>query len=277
MKHPVITGVLKDPTGIVLILLLLAMLAWRGVMFVWASHFQNLGFDIQIWGASYQILAFWGALCGLIFSRYWGGWKSVMGRVNIYFALGLCAELFGNSISSYYTITGGTLPYPSIADLGFFATIPLYTLGAFMLARAGGAKVQIRSFWNIAQIILIPVLMLCISAYFFLQGYVFDWTQPLKVFLDFGYPLGDAIYISSAILALSLTWRTLGGIMRFPILTFIAALVAQYAADFTFLYVNSQGGFIVGGLTDHLYLLAYFLMAASLIQLAVTFRHIKET
>jgi hypothetical protein len=277
MRHSKVGQFLKSKTGQVLVGLFSVISLWRLFLFLYAAHFSNLGFDIQIWGASYQILAFWGVVCGLVFSRLWGGWKSVIGRADILFALGLCGQLFGQCISSYYTITGGVLPYPSIADLGFFATIPLYTYGAILLARAGGAKIKITSLESVAQIVVIPLIMLCISFFVFLRGYAFDWSQPLRIFLDFGYPLGDAVYISAAILAFSLSFRSLGGVMRIPIFTFIIALVLQYLADFTFLYQNANGTFVVGGITDLAYTVSYFLMALSLIQLAVTFENIRNT
>jgi hypothetical protein len=69
----------------------------------------------------------------------------------------------------------------------------------------------------------------------------------------------------------------LGGAMRTPMLLFIVALVAQYVAEFTFLYQSLNGLFVGGGLADYLYLTSYFLMAVSLIQLAVTYKWIQES
>ncbi|MEY4747376.1 MAG: hypothetical protein RLZZ416_425 [Candidatus Parcubacteria bacterium] len=268
---------LKSTAGLLLVGLFAVVVAWRLVLLFFSANFPNLDLDIEIWGASYQMLALVGVVCGLFYSRLWGGWNSVIGRASIAFALGLCGELFGQCISSYYTITGGELPYPSIADLGFFSTIPLYVYGALLLAKAGGARNALRSLENITQGLVVPLFMLLLSFFVFLRGYQFDWSQPLKIFLDLGYPLGDALYISAAILALLLTWRTLGGIMRFPMMGFIVALVMQYISDFTFLYQANQGTFVVGGITDTFYMLAYVFMAASLVQLSITFNAIKTS
>jgi hypothetical protein len=127
------------------------------------------------------------------------------------------------------------------------------------------------------QAVLIPLAMLGFSYFMFLKEYAFDWSQPLRIFLDFGYPLGEAMYVSLAIVAFALSQKMLGGAMRTPMLLFIVALVAQYVAEFTFLYQSLNGLFVGGGLADYLYLTSYFLMAVSLIQLAVTYKWIQES
>ncbi len=270
-----ITRFFKSKAGWIALLLFLGLTAWRIGLNFYNTEYRD--YTNQIWAASYQIMALWGVLCGLYYARLWGGWKSLVGRANIAFALGLCAQLFGQSTFSYFFYTGVDIPYPSIADIGFFGSIPFYVYGALLLIKVSGSKVSLQSWTNKIQAILIPIAMLTLSYFVFLSGYEFDWTQPIKTFLDFAYPLGQAVYVSLAVLGFTLSRKLLGGIMRGPTLLFLIALVVQYISDYAFLYQSNAGTFVGGGMVDYLYLVSYFLMAVSLIQLAVAFKWIKES
>ena len=54
--------------------------------------------------------------------------------------------------------------------------------------------------------------------------------------------------------------------MKKKVLWILGALCLQYAADFTFLYLNSRGMWVSGGVNDLMYLVGYFVMAIALIQ-----------
>jgi len=121
--------------------------------------------------------------------------------------------------------------------------------------------------------LFLPIIGLLFSYFFFLQGYIFDWSSPLRVFLDFGYPLGEALYVSIALLVLLLSWNILGGVMRTSLLYLMMALVVQYLAEFNFLYQAAHGTWVNGGYGDYMYLFAYFLMAISLTKTYKTLRN----
>ncbi len=236
-------------------------------------------YNAQFWSAIYQIIAWFGALYGIYFSGLWGGWKSLIGRANLAFALGLLAQSFGQVVFSYFTFKQAEVLYPSIADIGFFGSIPLYICGIYFLYKALRSRVSFHSSSMRTMALLIPVCILGLSYIIFLKDYVFDWSYPLTIFLDFGYPLGQAIYISIAIVTFIASTGFLGGIMRKPILLFIFALSAQFIADYVFLFLSSRdfylGSFII--FNDLLYLIAYFLMTLSLIRLGTVFYKIKNT
>ena len=113
--------------------------------------------------------------------------------------------------------------------------------------------------------------MLIFSYFFFLRDYQFDWSNPLKIFLDFGYPLGQAIYVSIAILTYVLSKGVLGGVMKPKILFLVFALIIQYLADYNFLLQAANSTWQNGGYGDLIYLIAYLLMALSLLQLKVKY------
>lgn len=240
-------------TVFVFIVLSVLMIWWIIVNLFSASEIQKL-----TWAASYQIVAIVGGLFGLFICQAWGSFRSVMGRSILAFSLGLLFQVFGQSAFSFYNLVLQIeIPYPSIADVGFFGSIPFYIYGIMLIAKASGLSVTLKSFRNKAQAVLIPLIMVIISYLLFLKNYEFDWSEPLKVFLDFGYPMGQAIYISIALLTFLLSKNVLGGIMRPRILFLLLALLIQYVADFNFLYQVIQETWENGSYGDLLYLIAY--------------------
>jgi hypothetical protein len=226
----------------------------------------------------YGYMAVLGGIWGIIIARKWGGFGSIVGKALIMFSLGLFAQEFGQLAYAWYNdIYKVPGPYPSLGDAGFFGSILFYIYGVVLLAQASGVRISLQSFRSKLQAIIIPLVMLGIGYYLFLQGYEFDWSDPLKVFLDFGYPLGQALYVSLAILTYLLSRGVLGGIMKTKILYILFALIIQFLCDYTFLYQSSRGIFVIGGIVDYMYLVAYFLMAFSLIQFETVFKNLKQT
>ena len=227
-------------------------------------------FSLELFSGTYGSMALFGAISGIVMSRHWGGYKSYMGRAVLMFALGLLAQEFGQITYSLYTLLlDKEIPYPSIGDLGYFGSIPLYIYGVWLLSRVSGVKVSLQSYGAKMQALLIPAAILVLSYWMFLREYQFDWSQPLTVFLDFGYPLGQAIYISLAILAYTLSRKFLGGVMRPVILFVLFALVIQYVADFSFVYQNNNGTWVTAGINDYTYLVAYFVMSLALLRFGI--------
>ena len=244
----------------------IVMTAWWAVLYF--SFGAQLSEQNLYWAASYQIIAWWGGIYGLMSSRAWGGFKSLMGKSILFFSIGLLFQGFGQSVFSYYTtILGVDIPYPSIADIGYFGSIIFYVLGIASMAKVAGAGVRLRNLGGKALALFIPMGMLIFSYAFFLSNYTFDWSSSLRIFLDFGYPLGETLYVSLAVLAFILSKNILGGIMKNSLTFLMMALVVQYFADFNFLYQAANSTWINGGYGDFLYTFAYFLMAISLIKI----------
>lgn len=229
-----------------------------------------------LFGASYGLMAILGGIAGIRIAQHWGGVKSVMGKAILFLSFGLLAEEFGQLVFSYYNIFAYVhVPYPSIADIGFFGNIPLYVIGIILLGEASGVHFSFNKLSSKIQAVLIPAILLIVSYTFFLQKYEFDWSNPLKVFLDFGYPLGQAFYVSLAFVTYSLSSGILGGIMKNKILFLLFAFVIQYLADYNFLFQSSNGTWLNGGYGDYLYLLAYFVMTLGIIQLNTVLKKIR--
>lgn len=243
------------------------------------TSFHPGSVNAQIFGALYGVIALIGGLTGVKYSFKWGGFKSALGRSTLFFSFGLLSQELGQLISSYYNyvLKQNPIPYPSWGDLGFFGTIPLYILGILYLGKVIGAKNSLSSRRKLLFAFLVPIFMLVVSYLVFLRGYQFDWSNPIKVFLDFGYPFGDSLYIALTIVIYFLSRGLLGGTMKNKVLFILIALCVQFLADYSFLYQSYYGSWSVGGINDFLYLLAYFMMTLGLIRLYAQFMILRES
>lgn len=235
--------------------------------FAWANITGNTD-QKELFSDSYWILPLICGLIGISAARRWGGLKSVFGKSVTFLSIGLFAQVFGQVVYTYYAhVQHVDAPYPSIGDIGFFGAVIAYILGAHFLSKTVGTKLLAAK--PVAKLIaiIVPLVLLVGSYYMFLNGYEYDSSNTTATFLDFGYPLGQAIYVAIAILAYILSRNKLGGVMRSRILLVLTALVIQYAADFLFLFRFSRDQYVPGEVTDFVYLLAYLVMGIALISL----------
>jgi hypothetical protein len=243
------------------VLLYVLLSAWWVFIYLGGTKQAQVNNDF---GFVYGGFSLWGGFIGLFTSRLWGGLKSLVGRAIICLAIGLLCQGFGQySFWAYNVFFHVEVPYPGIPDIGFFTTILFYTYAAILLARTAGAKLSLRLWSSKLQAVGIPALLLLVGYWLFLRNYEFDFSNPLKIFLDFGYPLGQAIYISMGILTYSLSIKYLGGLMKWPILVLIFAFFMQFLSDYLFVYFQDQ--FYPASFIDYLYLTSYFLMTLGLL------------
>ncbi len=222
-------------------------------------------------------MALLGAIIGLISAHKWGGFKTVMGRALTFFSIGLLLQEAGQLIYTYYVYGAHVqIPYPSLGDVAYFGSTLSYICGAALLAKAMGVKFALKM--NRYKVIatLIPAILIALSYFIFLRGHEYDFSKPLTVFLDFGYPVGEAVYISLALAAYLISKKMLGGAMRPGIILIIFALVIQYTADFTFIYQSNRGTYLSGKYVDLLYLSAYFTMTIAMIKFYLIYKNLKS-
>ena len=146
----------------------------------------------------------------------------------------------------------------------------------YNFAKASGIKMGLRSFFGKIQAIVIPLIMVGVAYFLFFKDIPLDFSDPLRTFLDFGYPGFEIIAISIAILTYSLSRNILGGVMRPQILFIIFALIFQYITDYTFLYQVGVETYYNGGVVDLLYTTSFTIMALVIINLNSTYEKIKN-
>jgi len=257
----------KNAKTIAVAFLSLAFIAFWVAQKYFGSVFANQDSATTLFTNTYGIVALIGGLFALYISKYWGGLKSLIGRAIFVFGLGLLAQEFGQLMYAFYIyVQKIEVPYPSLGDIGYFGSVILYIYGASLLLRATGAKFSLKSMGNKLLALILPFALLAVSYLIFLRGYEFDWSSPVTVLLDFGYPLLQATYLAIALLTFMLSRKYLGGIMRLVILFVLISLTFQYIADFTFLYQVKNETWAPGGINDLIYLISYALMSLSLLK-----------
>lgn len=255
---------MKNKKQIFVTLLFLGFFAW------WLS-FQHVvtkqGLAVQWYGGTYGVMALIGSVIGFSAARKWGGFKTVLGKALTFFSLGLLAQEAGQLIYTYYIYESKIqIPYPSLGDIAYFGSVLLYVCAAFFLTKAAGARYSLKNIKYKAVAVAVPVILLAVSYGVLLNNHQYDTTKPLTVFLDFGYPMGQAVYIAIAITAYLLSRKLLGGVMKKGLILITIALIIQYVADFTFIYQSSRGEYLSGKIVDLLYLISYFALTTALIK-----------
>lgn len=250
----------------VLFIFLVGFWAWIRMQGLTEGNFNNF------FGALYPVVPLIGGIYGLYVARTkWGGSGSYIGKAISFLSYGLLAEVFAQWAWSYYTIVQGVqIPYPSIADIGYFAIVPFYSYAMYNFAKAAGVSLGLRSLFGKILAIVVPIIMFLVAYFMFLKNIQIDPSNPIKTFLDFGYPGFEVIAVSLAILTYSLSANFLGGIMRSKILFVIFALVFQYITDSTFLYQVANETYFNGGIVDLLYTISFTIMALAVINFTYT-------
>ena len=244
----------------------------------WWLSFQHVvdkqGSSVNWFENTYGLVALIGSIIGFAAMKKWGGLKTVLGKALLFFSLGLFAQEAGQLVSSYYTqIAKVSLPYPSLGDVAYFGSVLLYICAAIFLSQVAGVKFSLKKPAYKAVAVAVPVVLLAVSYTLLLHNHQYDTTKPLTVFLDAGYPIGQACYISIAIVAYLLSRKIMGGIMRAGFVLVVLALFVQYISDFTFIFQSHRNTYVPGKFDDLFYLIAYFAMTTALIK----FRRIYNT
>lgn len=254
--------------------IIVATILFSGLLAFWIylaiNNLQGETDQAELYSAIYGSMALFGGVTGLFVSKKWGGRKSLIGKSVLFVSLGLLAQEIGQITYSMYTyLFHQEIPYPSLGDIGFFGSVVFYILAAYFLIKATSVSANYSRRRYKLLIPLVPLALLAVSYKIFLNDYEYDFSQPIAVFLDFGYPLGQALYIALALLAFLLSRKYLGGLMRPAILAVLFSFVLQYAADFVFLYQVSRDTWVTGGVNELMYLVSYFAMTLSLISFGI--------
>lgn len=260
-------SVLKSPLSIFIVVAYVLLLIWWVKIFLTG---QQEGYENNLYGAIYPLLALLGGINGLVLSGSYGGFSSVMGRGIIFLSLALLGQAFGQFTWSYYTIIANVeVPYPSIADIGYFSVIPFNILAMLSFAKASGATLSLKTITGSLQAFVIPLALVVLAYALFLTGQEADFSDPIRAFLDFGYPLGEAVYISLAILTFLLSKKWLGGLMRSKILFVIFAFVMQFLTDYFFLFSVSREFYYNAGPVDLMYTTSFAIYSLALVNLKI--------
>lgn len=218
-----------------------------------------------------------GGVFGLLNARAWGWLSSRVGRATFFLAAGLLTWGLGQCYWSYATISGfEEIPYPSLADVGYIISWPLWTAGVINLALAAGAKFSLKERSKVEALAIAAIVALAVSAvsYYLLivvaKGGNLDFSYGLdaKTFFDLAYPIGDVIILTITALTFTLLLRYLGGTYKTAVLTIMCGYVLNYLTDFTFSYTTTAGEYFNGHYVDMMFPTVMTVLALGLTWLA---------
>jgi diguanylate cyclase len=253
----------------------LVIIGVYALLLVWWAYILGTGLretdQNYLFGFIYAFIALIGGVNGFLIAQKYGGFKSLVGKGIIFFSLGLLGLWWGQSVWSYYNlILRVEVPYPSLADIGFFSIIPFYTAGMINFLKASGSKFSLKNLDGKLAIVLLPLAFVALAYFMFVRNLAPDFTDPIKTFFDFGYPLGEAIPISLALVTFYLSKGMLGGKMKGKVLFLIIALIWHIVTEYAFIYTVADGSYYNAGPIDLMYMTSFMVTSLSLL----SFRHL---
>ena len=162
----------------------------------------------------------------------------------------------GQAVWSWYELVAGReAPFPSLADVGFLAAIPLAAAGLLThVATAEGGLSQAR---RVLDGLVIATAVLAVS-WQALLGSLFRNASGtlLEQVLALAYPVSDAVTISLVIFLLAGSRSA----TRVPLLLIGGGLVAIAVSDSVFAYLTQSDAYAGGSLVDTGWFLGYLLV-----------------
>ena len=217
---------------------------------------------------AFSLVPLIGGYIGCFLAEEWGGFKSAVGKAVFFISLGSFSWGAGSMVWSYYNFFMDVVaPYPSLADIGFVISLPLWILGIVNLSKATGAKFSLKRKRGKALLLILPIIIIIISYYLLVvvaRGGVLlsiDDGFNLKLVLDLIYPIGDVVILSLALLIFGLSFNYLGGLYKYSILAILFGFGVMYVADFVFSYTTTLGTFYNGNFGDLIFTLALSLIS----------------
>ena len=183
--------------------------------------------------------------------------KSSLGKSTFYISLGILCWGFGALLWLYYNLLAKIeVPYPSIADIGFLAIIPLVVVGLSHLLRYAQIKLN---FATIIRLSILPFLVLIFTFFFFIWDKLAENVGLLTKILNILYPLGDALFLSISLTLLIMTFgSSFGKVLTRSLLVLSLGFAFEAIADFSFSYTTTMGTYYSGNWVDIIFALAFF-------------------
>lgn len=257
-----------------------------GGFFVYWSALQLLNVDPEssvtsFFSSSYIIIALLGGLFGFAQAKYWGGFKSLLGKTLNFLSLGLILTTLGSlTLTFYFYVLDQEPSYPSIAEVFYLSGIVAYIIGVAYLARTVRSWSSLKEKGLVKKILLVltPLIMVALTTSVFISRYGQGDGAPTSVIVtDYAYALLQAAYAFIALAVLMNSSQLFGGKLRRAVTVLLVALIFQYLADFNYTYQILSETWQTGGYGELLYLIAYSLTGISILMFAIKARASTET
>lgn len=213
----------------------------------WSKHISNFGLTVMPLVAAVQCAAHARGVAG----RLRRGWL-LLGGSCLAWGLGMVVW------SSYESLGGRDVPFPSLADVGYLATVPLAVAALLIFPTAPQRlAAQVRT---VVDGLVIGASLL-IASWILALGPVVrgGGTGPLADVIGIAYPLGDVIMATIVLFAMARS-RLGSPLGRGTLLLLCGGLLASAVSDSGFSYLALQDAYASGSRIDLGWFLGYLMV-----------------
>jgi hypothetical protein len=197
------------------------------------------------------------ALLGVLAARrYSTTLRSKFAKAWLLFALGMTAWFVAELIWAVYVLAlNVAIPYPSVADLFYVAGYVFFAGGLLLYVGFFSSAITRKKLMVTSAVIVVGTVLVAI---FLVSPVIASNSGFLATIMDILYPVLDLLILGCAILGLTIF---VGGKLGRAWLLLIAAILLDEVADVVFSYMDAQGTYFSGSISDFLYLWSYALFA----------------
>ncbi len=242
----------------------------QSVLFYWIWN-QNLFGTVQSYvsGYAYGYIALIGISYGLR-NLHMAKNRDYTGRPQIirWLCLGLLSQFIGLQIWTAYNLQGVEVPYPSIADFGYFGLIPCYTYVALWLAAPSLSDNLAYFIKRKGLFIFTPILFsMMLILFYFITTYSFSVQSTISNFFDIIYPLGEALPMTLLLYALVLKTEKKVRVEKINSIIILVGFFLQFLAEYSFIFSAKLESYVNTGFIDYIYCISYTYMALTIVML----------
>lgn len=266
----------SNPTLILLTLLFVICLALWAVIAVTGSQDEPIN---EFYSFIYAVIPFYAGLVGLknayVYCKAEQKAKDAkeshamfMAKAVLLFSLGLLTWGIGQFIWAYYSIfLKIETPYPSLADIGFIVSPPLWIVGLMHFTHAMDLRIHLANKTVKAILISIPLAVTLVA--FYLIGVLIGDFSPnisdgiVKVFFDLAYPLFDTVLLIMFLVVNSLVFidKLNYKPYKLPLAVLTLGMIFMFFSDIGLSYTSTLDLAYNGDVIDLLFTLAVFLIS----------------
>lgn len=198
--------------------------------------------------------------------------RESMKKAILFLGFGVIVWGIGQFIWSLYNfILRVEIPYPSLSDLAYLLSWPLWGIGLYYLSKA--TRVYNRpEINNRRHILIVSTLAMVITTSYLAIGIAKGGrliTSPdiVRTFFDLAYPILDILILTEAMLLYGTSFRYLRGIYRVPVYILLCGIVVNFIADFGFSYGVNTSTYYNGSWVDLAFTTAFFFILLAIYRL----------
>lgn len=250
--------------------LIFALFTIQTLLFIWVWQEQLYGtFQAYFIGYTYGYIALSGIYYGLSYLNKCAG--SSLSCTIRWLSFGLLSQFIGLQIWTAYNLQGIDVPYPSIADFGYFGLIPCYLYATLNVTNPQLARKIGVAFKKNLLAVLTPPIMICAAMLtYFSLGRGFSLDQHLGDMLAVVFLVGEIIPITLLLYTFIFGNRTKNRLSQYAMGAMLLGFFLQFLAEYSFIFSASLGAYVNTNAIDYIYCISYTYMALVIVMLTNT-------